>query len=331
MPTQPRISIGMPVYNGEGLLAQALDALLAQTFRDFEIVVCDNASTDATPSIAEAYSRRDGRVRYVRNDTNIGANANFCRVAGLTSAPLFKWAAHDDLYAPTYLERCLAILDASPDVVLAHADTVFIDEQGQRFGKGPEPGAWIEPVTGATYTADPIDLAEGKSPLSRFAHVVFASLWGTDMFGLIRRSALDRTRLIQDLPSSDRPLLAELALLGRFEHVREPLFQKRFHSRMTMALSERDLAAYVSGGGAGYSKRGRQLRVYMAAPAGKPVGWLTKFACRGVVLAYSAHVAIRTLRGRRHEAVRPPAPGAGPRTGDTEHGIESKRTAGSQS
>ena len=295
----------MPVYNGEAFLEVALDGLLAQTFRQFEIVICDNASTDRTQAIAETFATRDPRVRYVRNETNVGANANFSRVVGLTTAPLFKWVAHDDLLAPTYLERCVAILDADPDVVLAHADTIFIDERGLPFPEGPVPGIWIEPVSGASYTADPVDLGEANSAVRRFAHVVFGSLWGTHMFGVIRRAALDRTRLSQDLPSSDRPLLAELALLGRFKHVREPLFFKRFHSRMTMSLSEREVAAYVSGAGAGYSKRGRQLQVYLAASEGKPVGFGTKLACRGIVLAYGIHVGLRVLRGQRHDAVRP--------------------------
>ncbi len=319
MTNSPRVSIGMPVYNGEAFLEATLERLLGQTLRQFEIVICDNASTDRTRTIAEALAARDPRVRYVRNETNIGANVNFSRVASLTTAPLFKWAAHDDLYAATYLERCVGILDGNPDVVMAHSDTVFIDEQGEPFAKGPAPGVWIEPVSGASYTADPVDLGEASSPLRRFAHVVFGSLWGTHMFGVIRRSALDRTRLIQDLPSSDRPLLAELALLGRFQHVREPLFFKRFHPRMTMALSERELAAYVSGVGADYSKRGRQMRVYMAAPEGKPVGWAMKIACRGIVLAYGAHVGIRVLRGQRHEAVRPAK------------AIDHKKVTGSQS
>lgn len=319
MPQIPRLTIGMPVYNAEAFLAVTLEALLGQTFADFELFICDNASTDATGSIVEGFAARDARVHYVRNETNIGANANFCRVAGLGAAPLFKWAAHDDLYAPTYLERCIALLDADPGVVMAHSGTVFIDERGAPFEKGAGPGRWIEPASGARYLADPEDLGEGASPLARFAQVVFASLWGTDMFGVIRRSALDRTRLIQDLPSSDRPLLAELALLGRFQHVREPLFFKRFHSRMTMALSEQEIAAYVSAGGAGYSKRSRQLNVYMAAPEGKPIGWTTRMACRAIVLAYGARVGLRVLRGHRHDAVRPAAT------------IEARKASGSQS
>jgi glycosyltransferase involved in cell wall biosynthesis len=302
----PRVSIGMPVYNGEALLESTLESLLRQTFRDFELVVCDNASTDRTRAIAEAFAARDQRVRYVRNDRNIGANANFTKVAQLTTAPLFKWAAHDDLYAETYLERCVAILDANPDIVMAHSDAIFINEDGTTFEPSGEPGGWIEPATGALFKADPVDLGESRSPFRRFAHVIFGSLWGTDMFGVIRRSALDRTRLLQDTASADRPLLAELALLGPFRHAREPLYLKRFHSRMTYALCDSEVTAYVSGDGANYSKRGRQLRLFLSTPEGKPVSVFVRAACRGLVFAYGVHVAVHSLKGRRHRAVWPP-------------------------
>ena len=301
----PRVSIGMPVYNGEALLESTLEALLKQTFLDFEIVVCDNASTDRTAAIVQTFAARDPRVRYVRNEHNIGANGNFSKSARLTTAPLFKWAAHDDLYAATYLEQCVAILDADPDVVMAHSDAVFIGEDGTPFKSSGETGVWIEPGTGAIFKADPVDLGEGRSRLGRFSDVIFSSLWGTDMFGVIRRSALDRTGLMQDIPSADRPLLAELALLGRFRHTREPLYFKRFHSRMTYALADSEVAGYVSGNGTDYSRRGRQLRVYMSTPEGKGVGAFTRAACRGLVLAYGAQVAMRSFSRRRHPSVWP--------------------------
>src|SRR5258705_589930 len=114
-----KLSIGLPVYNGERFLAQALDCLLAQTFRNFEIIISDNASIDRTPEICRAYAQRDCRVRYVRNRRNLGAIANFNRVFELSAAPLFKWAAPDDLYDKIYLDSCVRILDDNPDVILA--------------------------------------------------------------------------------------------------------------------------------------------------------------------------------------------------------------------
>lgn len=301
-----KLTIGMPVYNGASLIAETLASLQAQTFTDFEIVVCDNASTDETAEIVARFAQNDPRIKYVANEANIGANGNFSKVANLAEAPYFKWAAHDDLYAPTYLEKCIALMERDPGIVLAHADSAFIDESGDAFPPGDGPRSWTEPATGALYTVDPIDLAEADNALTRFREVLYSSLWGTHMFGVIRTDALRQTRLIQDVPSSDRPLLAELALLGRFKTVREPLYFKRFHSRMTLALTEAEIRAYVSARGERYWKRRRQLAVFLATPNGKPVSWLTRNLCRGLVLAYGLGVAVRSARGVRHQAIRPP-------------------------
>lgn len=322
MHSGPRLSIGLPVFNGENYLGEALESLLRQTFCDFELVVCDNASTDRTPQIVAAAVARDPRVRYVRNDTNIGASPNFAKVASLTSAPLFKWAAHDDLYEPTYLEDCIRMLDAEPDVVLAHSNCTFIDGEGHTFQAASAPDVFVHAETGLEIAVDPVALAEARSPLGRFADVIFNSRLGTHMFGVIRRSALDRTASIQNIPSSDRPFLAEMALLGPFRQVRARLFHKRFHGGMTWALSGEEVKAYVSGTTARYSPNSRKVRIYLRAPLGKPVSLATKAACCGVVLAYSAKVACRNLvgrspHGRKSTPRKPPAdlkrrPGSSP-------------------
>lgn len=309
MSSGPRLAIGMPVYNGERFVEEALNSLLAQTYRDFELVVCDNASTDRTPDIVASVMARDPRVSYTRNAQNIGASPNFARVATLTKAPFFKWAAHDDLHAPGYLAACMAILEADPTVVLAHSDTLYINQSGEPLAKGSREGLFRDPQSGAEIPVDAVDLAERGGPLARFADVVFRSRIGTHMFGIIRRSALDRTRSVQNIPSSDRPLLAELALLGPFRPARDKLFLKRFHPAMTLALSGRAERAYVSGDrGASYSPEARKLRVYLTAAAGKPVGLGTKAACAAVVLAYSAKAALRRLAHSRSVAV-PAKPG----------------------
>jgi cellulose synthase/poly-beta-1,6-N-acetylglucosamine synthase-like glycosyltransferase len=69
---KPRVSIGMPVYNADQFVDEALKSLVTQSFEDFELTICDNASTDNTQDICRAYGARDGRIRYLRNETNIG-------------------------------------------------------------------------------------------------------------------------------------------------------------------------------------------------------------------------------------------------------------------
>ena len=96
----PKISIGMPVYNGENYLAQALRAILSQTFTDFELIISDNASTDATQRICETFAAEDSRVRYFRNSRNIGIEPNFNAAFEPARGKYFMWTAHDDLLEP---------------------------------------------------------------------------------------------------------------------------------------------------------------------------------------------------------------------------------------
>src|SRR5438105_14597753 len=128
---RPAISIGMPVRNGEKYVSQAIDSLLAQTFTDFELIICDNASTDRTERICREYAAKDGRIRYHRNERDIGPAQNYTRCFGLARGTYFRWHAHDDVCEPTYLARCLAVLQRDPSVINCHSLTRVIDERGQ--------------------------------------------------------------------------------------------------------------------------------------------------------------------------------------------------------
>lgn len=128
---QPRLSIGLPVFNGDKFLNKAIDSLLAQTFEDFELIISDNASTDKTEEICRTYAEKDQRIRYYRNEKNIGCARNFNRVFKLSSAEYFKWAAHDDLHAPNFLMKCVEVLDQNPSVILCHSQVYIIDEYGK--------------------------------------------------------------------------------------------------------------------------------------------------------------------------------------------------------
>lgn len=208
---RPKVTIGLPVYNGATYLAAALDSILGQTFRDFELVISDNASTDATADICRAYAAKDGRITYLRQDHNLGAgpNHNFC--ARRAETEYFRWASHDDLMEPEYLARCVAVLDANPDAVLCHSRTRIIGDKGETFA---------------------VHLAGLDAPRAsdRFAAVILKPHWCVEMFGVIRTRALQRTNLMSSYFGGDKTLLAELALLGRFLHVPEPLFVNRDHA-----------------------------------------------------------------------------------------------------
>jgi glycosyltransferase involved in cell wall biosynthesis len=137
----PKLSIGIPVFNGQEFLPELLGSLLAQTFKDFEILICDNASSDRTPQICCEYERHDSRIHYIRNERNLEAIANYNRLFELSTAPLFKWAAHDDLHHEAYLNVCARLLEENPDINLAHTGTAFIDERARSSPSNKRQGA----------------------------------------------------------------------------------------------------------------------------------------------------------------------------------------------
>ena len=237
MTTSPRVCIGVPVYNGGSLLPEMLESLRTQTFTDFEIVISDNASTDDTSETARRFAEEDRRVRYYRNDTNIGAAPNFNRVFELANDPLyFKWAAHDDLYKPTYLARCVEVLDTKPDVVLSYTIVDVIDETGENL-LNEHPSYWRGCVESykdeqarTGWMMGPHHLAEMADPAGRYSEFLNKMVACFPILGLIRADALRRTSLHRSYYGSDRTLLGELVLQGRFRQVHERLYVNRYHT-----------------------------------------------------------------------------------------------------
>jgi glycosyltransferase involved in cell wall biosynthesis len=319
----PKLSIGIPVFNGQEFLPELFDSLLAQTFADFDILICDNASSDRTPQICREYERNDSRIHYFRNTRNLGAVANFNRVFELSTAPLFKWAAHDDLYHETYLDACVRLLDENPDIVLAHTGTAFIDEKGDMLPFEQETGSFVEPKTGKRYWADVPSIGDTPVAIKRFWQVLTRARWGTHMFGIVRREVLQQTTLLPNFEGSDRAMLAELALLGRFKCANERLFLKRFHANVSWALDHKELKNFLSTDGKPYSRRLRQIKAFFGAPTGKPIGVASKSVCFMLVAAHSAKIVVQLVgqndprgaahgygwRGPRASALRQRTPG----------------------
>ncbi|MFB7513289.1 glycosyltransferase family 2 protein [Streptomyces sp. NPDC056144] len=211
MTALPRLSIGLPVYNGEEYLAESLDALLGQTYEDFELIISDNASTDGTQDICRRYAEKDSRIRYRRLPRNIGATPNHNLVFTESRGELFKWASHDDLYARDLLRRCVEALDEHPDVILAHADQAVIDEDGQVK----------VPYTYTLATNSP------HAP-ERFRSMLFEP-GGDDFYGVIRADVLRRVRPLDSYHHADRTFVSEIGLQGRFHQVPELLYFRRDH------------------------------------------------------------------------------------------------------
>ena len=126
----PKVSIGLPVWNGEDFLQDALDSLLAQSFEAFELIIADNGSTDRTEAICREYASHDKRIRYYRNEHNIGLQANTQKVLDLATAAYFMWACDDDLWDRSYLAKMVEQLDHSETLVLAGSNAASIDGTG---------------------------------------------------------------------------------------------------------------------------------------------------------------------------------------------------------
>ncbi|HBE43981.1 MAG TPA: hypothetical protein DDW17_00665 [Deltaproteobacteria bacterium] len=134
----PLVSIGLPVYNGEKYIRQALDSLLAQDFEDFELIISDNASEDATAEICKQYLEKDDRIKYYRNEINIGGVANFNKLIEYANATYFMWASHDDIWEPFYVSRLVKRLESHESIVLVFSDFDNIDEDGKQIRVYPK-------------------------------------------------------------------------------------------------------------------------------------------------------------------------------------------------
>jgi glycosyltransferase involved in cell wall biosynthesis len=187
-------------------------SLLSQTWTDLELIISDNGSTDRTEHICRFFAARDRRVRYYRSETNQGAAPNFNHLVQRARGRYFKWAAHDDLCAPAYLEQCMAVLEAQPDVACCHSISAAIDENNEPKG---------------IYAHD--SGFDGDTAAERFEQLLTKKHICATIFGVMRTEWLRGTPLLQPYVGSDRNLLAEIALMGKIHVIPKPLFSRRDH------------------------------------------------------------------------------------------------------
>lgn len=208
----PTVSIGLAVYNGANFVAEAIEGILGQTYRDLELIISDNASEDDSFAICSDYARQDPRIRLYRNEINVGAAPNFNRMFQLARGKYFKWAFHDDIMLPRFVEAAVAVLESDPSVVSCMTSAVRVDAERKRICE-----ADIDELWGSEDAAE--RLVGILREVKRMA-----------IHGVSRVSALNETALHGSYADSDVNLLAELALLGRIVVVDEELYEIRVHS-----------------------------------------------------------------------------------------------------
>lgn len=296
MTVSPKVSIGLPVFNGSNYVAQAIESLLGQTFGDFELIISDNGSQDETPDICRSYASLDRRVRFYREEQNRGVAWNFNRVLELARGRYFKWAAHDDLNAPDQLAHLVELLDSDPLVVLAGFQAAVIDEHGECLAPASRPRQG-NPFSGEELNFEPAWREQARrrntaseSPWRRFHGVLLDSQRCYEAFALVRTEVLRQTGCYSGYRGCEKVILAELALRGRFAEAPQVLFFSRWHDdRYSAQTSARQQALH-------FSPEARQrlvlpfqfrcTREYLRAIWRAPVSVPQKLACCGVMLRF---------------------------------------------
>lgn len=201
----PLVSIGIPVFNGEKGLSNALDSLLSQDYSNMEIIISDNASTDSTPEICAQYVQKDRRITYYRSEKNRGVIWNCNRVCELSNGEYFMWAAHDDQREPFFVSECVKRMEESPKAAVCQAYTaVHINEEILCIVKQDS----FEKLTGWR--------ERYRETLRHFPSTI--------SYGLYRLSLMRKTPVFSHIIAADVGFIQELSLQGDFVQVPKILF-----------------------------------------------------------------------------------------------------------
>lgn len=273
----PRITVGLPVYNGKNYVREAIESVLHQTFTDFELLINDNCSTDGTAEICEAYARGDRRIHYLRQSRNLGASPNINSLVHRARGEYFIWIMHDDRHGSRLLELCSQVLDRHPDVVLAYPRMIDIDAAGRPIAPHPEDCHLME-----------------DRPHERFERNLRRMGIVNARLGLIRTAQLRQTILIEPYHSSDHVHQAELTLLGKFYEVPEYLYFRRVHEASSL-FANRDYTAINLWFDADYRGGKKHYRFYMyygfcrVVLRHPEIGLRDQFSCCCAIQAWAWH------------------------------------------
>jgi glycosyltransferase involved in cell wall biosynthesis len=288
---RPKLSVCLPVFNGQQYLAAAIESILGQTFSDFELIIVDNASTDETESIARRFAEQDKRISFFGNPKNLGAAPNFNRAFEVSRGPLIRWASADDYWAPDAMKLCVTAME-DRSIVCCHGKTVVVDGEGL-------PIPTYERGRGGSGVAfdrlyDPPDRKlDAPRAADRFRELLLRTHWCYEIFGVMRRDVLLRTELHGSFYGSDKVLLAELSMAGRIVTLPETVFYRRDHlGNSTSLRTHTDRADWMDTSLQGRIRRPhfQLLAGYSRAIRRGPIGLGEKLACTRVLLSWMLQV-----------------------------------------
>lgn len=294
---RPRMVFGVPLYNRAEYLPRALESLLAQTYRDFAVVMVDDCSRDETSSIARSYAARDPRVVYRRNARRLGMIRNWRRCFELArelhpEMELFAWASDHDEWDPRWLEMLVAELQRHPEVVLTYPLSLRVDKSGE--------------TVRAPWTFDTFGVADAWD---RFVLANRGMAAGSMVYGLFRAEALTRAGVFRSFLLPDRLLIAEMSLYGQFKQVPRILWYRRFGKMFSW---ERQRAAFFPDGAPRYAylpwwltHAGVLAWSLAVRGAGRPaVGRLRGLWCAIAYVRLGATAQLRSSDRQRRRALR---------------------------
>ena len=211
--SEPLVSVAMPLYNAAAHLPAALGLIRSQTYANLEIILCDNASTDATPEICEQAARDDARIRVIRQPRNLGPTPNFNRGLAEKRGELFMWAAHDDEKSLEFVAECVAALERNPFASMACTWTTLVTRDAERVHQPYSP------------------LIASPRLDERVAAFV-ADRQCVAFYGLYRSQVVDSIGPMDPYLDGDRRYLFQAILRGPFEVVPKPLFRFRMFNTL---------------------------------------------------------------------------------------------------
>jgi glycosyltransferase involved in cell wall biosynthesis len=289
----PMVSIGLPVYNGEEYIENALEKIIKQDYEDFELIISDNASNDRTQEICLRIAQNDKRIRYFRNTENIGLAANHNRTFELSRGKFFKWVAHDDDFPGNMLSGFMQVFEkAPPNVSLVYSFCEYIDEEGNVQGIDSDGVGNNNPL-----------------PHKRLKHFLRYVHMYNSAYGLIRSEALRRTRMHGLFPGSDHVLLAELAMIGRFVEIPCSLLRIRRHPGRSFTANK-DFSSLRELFNPGHAKRTSVLGLWgnihlevVRSAVLAPLKAHDKVLCTAVALVIPQYWMLRGFGGKQKQKI----------------------------